>query len=709
MTSFIQPIPLPLHSRRTTVSPSVVNTPPTTCRASKPAQPYLSHTNAALNRAIRDRSPSRILPLLADHLAQPHQPESSQLWRNAVHACLQARNPTAVAAVLFRGLSSPLASNLRIAYFVQPLRFLASIPKWNLVFSLLDKMWLVGNAVTPDEKLIVNLANAAVHHRAYQICLKLFRLMRAHGTQMGPFSYSVLLKSHGRAGNVVAVNSVLAEIQLHHTPVDSILFNSAVDALVRCNNMGAALRLLAEDEYRPLLDVASYNTIIKGFAGRGLVADAFRVLDRMNANHCTPNDVTRNTLLLACVQAGDLDRAKSLIDATDSNGGLYQQNNPLLPQQQPQHLSTASSTAKHTKPSPHQISSSSKQLRIGLTSLMAGLADSGQLDEAMRLMDHMRELHLPPSSITYAALISSCIRCKAFAQARSLFHSFVEDELVSLPVCNAYISGLCRSGQTEQVMQAAATLDAMLSGNVCVAPDVDCFNSLLDGLVRIRDFAKAEEIMEIMHSNRTFRPNIVSYTIMMKGYGDTRQYRKAKGIFREMWRRRQRPDRVALNAFIKICIRSGDRNAAIRVLEHMELKKGAVCPGIQSYSPIITSYMREDNYDKSWEVYKRMRSQGIPLNEHFIQLLTMQFFDREGHKKPKLTERCAELLKHGLNDGVNVKVLRKCRRLMLTKLPNQRSRNLLDHLANEPEFHSVSEQIFARHGWNEINSGWRAL
>lgn len=535
--------------------------------------------------------------------------------------------------------------------------------------------------------------------------------MRAHGTAMGPFSYSVLLKSHGRARNVVAVNSVLAEIQQNQTQVDSVLLNSAVDALVRCDNMGAAMRLLAEHEYQPLLDVASYNTIIKGFAARGLVTDAFRVVDRMNANSCTPNSVTRNTLLLACVKAGDLNRAKSLLHVTDTQGQLHQQRNsqPLQKTQHVQQLSTPFTTAEQTNAPSHQVASSSKQMRIGLTSLMAGLADSGQIPEAMRLLDRMRELKLSPSSITYAALISSCFRCKDFIQVHSIFHSFVEDKLVSLPVCNAYISGLCRSAQTEHVMQAAATLDSMLSGKICVTPDVDCFNSLLDGLVRIRYFAKAEEILKIMHSHRAHRPNIVSYTIMMKGYGDTRQYRKAKNIFREMCRRRQRPDRVALNAFIKICIRSGDRNAAIRVLEHMELKKGTVSPGIQSYSPIITSYLREGDYDESWKIYMRMRSQGIPLNEHFIQLLTLQFFDREEHKKPNLTERCAELLKHGLNDGVNVKVLRKCRRIMLTHLPNQRSRNLLDTLANEPEFHSVSEQIFARHGWNEINSGWRAL
>ncbi|KAI0565218.1 hypothetical protein FGB62_21g421 [Gracilaria domingensis] len=561
-------------------------------------------------------------------------------------------------------------------------------------------MWAAANAVAPDEKLIVSLANTAVNRNSYRVSLKLFGLMRHHGIEMGPFSYSVLLKSHGRANNVVAVKSALAEISHRELQMDSVLLNSAIDALVRCNDLATAMRMLSDDANKPLLDVASYNTIIKGFARRGLVANAFGVIDTMKATRCSPNQVTRNTLLSACVQAGDFDRAWRLID--DKEAGLPPINSsPTTP-------ALDASPAPPQRRNAEQNDSSSLQLTIAMTSLMSGLADAGKVDEALKLFNRMKEKNIPPSSITYASIISACFRNKECDRAREMFQSFVDDDVISLEVCNAYMSGLCNSRQAENVQLAATVLGDMLSRKLHVFPDIHSFNCLLDGLVGISNFEQAEHTMKLMHANKV-RPTIASFTILMKGYSDSGQYGQAKRTFRELSRRRVRPDRIALNAFINVCVRSGDMAAAEHVVGYMEQRKGAISPSVQSYGPLIASYMRHGKFDQGWESYERMRSQGIPLNEYLMQYMTIQLSQNDGRVRTKQVQTCAQLLKDGLTDGISVKLLRKCRKKMLAELKSRRSREALNQLANEPEFRPPSEQIFDRHGWNKIDSGWRVL
>ncbi|CAN8077067.1 unnamed protein product [Agarophyton chilense] len=698
MAAFLPPLGLP-RPRCDRVVPTIASAPSPICLAASPPRSFPPDSHSDLRHAIHECAPSRILPLLTRRLAQSDPPVSPQLWRSALNACLTARNPNAVAAVLFRGLDSPLAVSLHISSFVHPLKFLASISKWNLLFPLLDSMWLVGNAVAPDEKLIVTLANIAVNRDNYRVCLKLFRLMRHHGIEMGPFSYSVLLKSHGRARNVVAVKSALSKICSSKLKVDSVLLNSAVDALVRCNDLSAAMRLIAEDDNKPLLDVSSYNTIIKGFASRGLVSDAFKVVDTMKAAQCTPNQVTTNTLLSACAHAGHFDQAWSLIDNIDFEAPKAKSVT---------HVPKALSSPQQRRGAKHN-SSSSIQLTIAITSLISGLAQAGRVDEALELFSRMKEIKIPPSSITYASLISACFRCNATGRARELFQSFIGDDVISIEVCNAYMSGLCHSRQEENLKQAAAVLDDMLTRKIHIFPDIHSFNCLLDAWVSIRNFEQAELIMELMQANK-IRPSITSYTILLRGYSDTGQYGDAKRAFRELSRRRLRPDRIALNAFINVCVRSGDLRAAERVVAQMEQRKGAISPSAKSYSPIIASYFRHGKFDEGWQLYERMRSQKIPLNEYLVQYMTIQLSqnnDIQGNTDQ--VQYCAQLLKDGLADGVNVKMLRRCRKKMLGELRSKRNREALNQLANEPEFRLVSEQIFDRHGWNQIDSGWRVF
>lgn len=708
MYFFIAPI-LPRHDDsfplrqvpRITYRPTVFRGTPVLC-ADGPSPPKRPNppTEVLLANAIRTSATTEIPRLLSIQLSEECVNRiTPSLWKTAVGSLLSARNIPGATNALQSGLSSYLAPDLRIAHFVQPLRTIARAGRWRAVFTVLGDMARVGGGVCPDERLLVSLANIAIEKKAYTVCLRMFDFMKTNSISLGPVGYSVLLKSHGRARNVVAVKNVVAEMFDTKIEMDSILLNSAVDALVRCDDLNAASELLDDDAYVDLHDAASYNTMIKGFVGRGLVERAFGMVDTMRGQGCEPNSVTRNTLLSACVRVGDFSKAWSLVDSGNETG-MTTPRNAEENGDVSQFRQTGTRDLSDSDQADHD-----KQRTIALTSLLCGLADVGRISEAQALLSDMSRRGAPPSAITYAAFLTSCFRQSAVEDAIYIFNAMPRDQPRTITVCNAYLAGLCKTDDVTHVDRAAAFVDEMLDSKGGVRPNVETFNLLMSGFVRHQDFDQAEFYLKRMSEARV-RPNIVSYTVLMKGYGDTRQYTKAKMMFREISRRHIRPDGVALNAFVSICASSGDTRSAQRVLEYMEREGGGLSPTAYSYTPLMRAFSRMKKDEEVWATYKRMRGKGILVHDFEIDLLCDHVTSSLPTEENAI--QSAQLLRDAQNDGISTHTLRKARRKLLAVF---RETRLARHFRglNTPDFLSPSEEIFQKHGWNEIDSGWRVI
>jgi len=69
-----------------------------------------------------------------------------------------------------------------------------------------------------------------------------------------------------------------------------------------------------ENEPEPIVDVVSYNTVIKGFAQAGLLPRCFDCLHEMRSKGLEPDDVTFGTLLDICIADNDMGAANQVVD-----------------------------------------------------------------------------------------------------------------------------------------------------------------------------------------------------------------------------------------------------------------------------------------------------------------------------------------------------------------------------------------------------------
>lgn len=636
-----------------------------------------------LHLAISTRNTAQIPALLHAHLST-HQPTLS-LYRSALSACLC--DPDALLPLLHLLLHRPPPALPR-ALLVSPLLALARAARWPDLLALLDRLSAHGPHVAPDARLLVSLANVAVDGRAYPRSLALLCRVRDAGFALGPVGFSVLLKCHGRAGNVAEVRRVVADLMRGQILVDSVLLNSAVDALVRCGDVVAAERLVRCERFAAVVDVQTFNTLIKGLSQAGLLRRAFAVVEEMRDAAVPPNDVTHNTLLHACANAGDFDAAWRMADAVAKGQG-----NAQLEVGQP------------------------PQLTIALTSLIAGLAESGRFEEAVALLNDMARRKAPPSDVTYAALISACFKRGAVKEAVRVYRD-IPVELRSVGAVNAIVAGLCADGRRQSLQFAEKVVDELVSKRPKggVRPNADTFNALLDGFMQVGMYAKAEKCLKAMEGQGC-KPTIVSFTIMMKGYAGGKMFGKAKKMFREISRRGIEPDRVSLAAFVDTCARSGDTRSAFRVLEYMEKKGGTLGPDAQTYTPLIFAYMKTSDVKKARDTYIRMRKNQVPLNVYLVKLLTAHVVRLatavlKGEDRRVSLDAVvmagANIIRDAHADGVDDRVLRTCRRQMLKVCINTRAKRHFRGL-DFPEIRSASETIFEKHGWNDIDSRWRVL
>lgn len=364
-----------------------------------------------------------------------------------------------------------------------------------------------------------------------------------------------------------------------------------------------------------------------------------------------------------------------------------------------------------------------------MTTLLSVLVKADRVDEAFQLLEDMRSRGAPPNSITYASLITACLKKRDVDRAMIVFDATeyeLDDTRRPIRDCivlGALVTGLCRLGSEEHVHIAAdmirdlfdqVRVDAGDNNVNNLRPTVNLMNAIVQGYVQHGLLEEAEQWLAMMRRQR-IRPTIISYTSLMRGYANAKQYENAKETFREMSRRRLQVDRVALNVFVSVCAHSGDEQAADKVLQYMERSGGGISPTAQSYIPLVNLYARAENDDGVWAIYDRMRSQRVPVNDFTMDLVVDYILRvvvrRRGQTEDteeRLVERGGQVLRDGLQDAVSEKLLRRSKRKLVNAFSDELCRKHFGGL-NTAEFRSASETIFERHGWNNIDSGWRVL
>ena len=439
------------------------------------------------------------------------------------------------------------------------------------------------------EGLVSIVLNACADAGRMDMTRNMLRIMRECEVPIGLLTFCILIKGHGRAGDVARVQRTYATMRQMQLAPDLATLNALLDAYARNGRLAEAESVLGDmRKYGVEPSARTYNTLIKGYSSAGQMRDAFAVVRRMRTELGPrgPNEVTYSTLIHACVRGGQLHRARQIL------AWMAEPSNPLTPDV------------------------------WAYTALMRGLlADTrggdDHVSEALALLDEMLSARVRPNAATVSTLINGCFDRGNVSAARLVGHAVsahaaaAGDARLARAAEEAMIVGLCRplyqygseqytsalasasdsasaaSALQEETGRARDTLrlrDALRLFVSCVSSDDEggssnkrrlgtrTCNALLAALVAEGEVTSAGKVLQAMEDGSSEPANAYSYCIMMAAYGSRRQLRQAEQLWKRLWEQGW-VDTVALNAWIQVCVSNGEMRRALQAFQNTKAEQ----------------------------------------------------------------------------------------------------------------------------------------
>ncbi|KAL3844409.1 hypothetical protein ACJIZ3_001812 [Penstemon smallii] len=196
--------------------------------------------------------------------------------------------------------------------------------------------------------------------------------------------------------------------------------------------------------------------------------------------------------------------------------------------------------------------------------------DKGELDEAIGLMREMGLIDLYPDMVTYVSVLK----------------------------------GLCDVGRLED----AFGLIKVMKGHNCI-PNAVIYSTLLDGICRHGTLERGMEFLgELERGNEKSKPNLVTYTIMIKGFVEKGRAIEAMRVLDQMSDSNIKPNRVTIVALLDGLCKEGCVEEACKVID--KVSGGNICYE-ELYSLLVVSLLRSGKHKESEEMYRMMVARGM--------------------------------------------------------------------------------------------------
>ncbi|MCL7041566.1 hypothetical protein MKW94_028201 [Papaver nudicaule] len=323
----------------------------------------------------------------------------------------------------------------------------------------------------------------------------------------------------------------------------------------------------------PVRDKVSWNTLISGYARNGKMNEALDMFSRMSER----DTISWNTMITGFLQNGDVVRAMELFKEMPQRdsasisavvSGLIQNGK----------LDEAAKVLFEIK----SLCNGEADLIHAYNTLMAGYGQCGRIVEARRLFDHIpshpdvgrgeKQVSFVKNVVSWNSMMMCYIKVGDLSSARELFDDMLERDVISW---NTMISAYA---QVSNLEEAAKLFYEMPN------PDSQSWNSMISGYALSGDLELARNFFD-----KTPNKSLVSWNSMISGYEQNGEHSEAVGLFQQLLRESERPDKHTLSAVLSACAGLSALHLGMQI--HQLVMK-LVIADIPINNSLITMYSR---------------------------------------------------------------------------------------------------------------------
>merc|ERR1719271_1413770 len=126
-----------------------------------------------------------------------------------------------------------------------------------------------------------------------------------------------MIRNCAAENNLKGAFSVFQSLEQSGVDLNSVIFNTVLDACVECHDLKAAEAWMEQTKKAGMADVVSFNTLIKAHLQSSNFDKARSLMEEMRKDGLQPNRVTFNELINAMVNKGGAGRRNQTWDIVD--------------------------------------------------------------------------------------------------------------------------------------------------------------------------------------------------------------------------------------------------------------------------------------------------------------------------------------------------------------------------------------------------------
>ncbi|KAJ0082872.1 hypothetical protein Patl1_11562 [Pistacia atlantica] len=347
---------------------------------------------------------------------------------------------------------------------------------------------------------------------------------------------------------------------------DIFSWNAILGAQCKAQNLELAYNLFDE---MPERNVVSWNNVISALVRKGFEEKALRVYCRMIEEGYVPTHFTLASVLSACAALLDVvqgRRCHGLAVKIGLDKNMYVGNALLC----------VYAKCGWTRCAVRVFGEMDAPNEVSFTTMMGGLALTDRVVEALEMFRLMCRKGVCIDSVSLSSVLGVCARGSGGNS-----HGFVESD-----------DGFFSNVHGKQVH--CLTIKLGFEG------DLHLSNSLLDMYAKNGDMDGAEVVFANLSE-----VSVVSWNVMIAGYGQRYESKKAIECLKRMQVRGFEPDEVTYINMLAACVKSGDIETGRQMFDSM------LIPSVSSWNAMLSGYSQIENHREAIKLFRDMQFRGL--------------------------------------------------------------------------------------------------
>merc|ERR1719269_248211 len=377
-----------------------------------------------------------------------------------------------------------------------------------------------------------------------------------------------MMRARSKENDLEGAMQVFRKLQSSGVQLTALAYNALLDSCVQCGKVHVALQHFKEMQDLGLVDVVSYNTLLKAYLKQGQIVKARKLLGEMAENNIQANQVTYNEMLNALVTVKDRKEMWALVREMNAMGMR-----------------------------PNSVTCS-----IILKSLTSHSAPD-DVRQAMALIDN---LHEDMDEVLFASVIEACVRIGQLDLLSQKLQQYASKGGLAGLTAPTYGSMIKAYGRARDIERVRELWGEMRRRHV--KPTSITLGCMVDALVTNAQPEEALALVQDISTDAQTRDilNTVVYSTLLKGFAQSRQPEKVQKVFEEMQEAGIACNTVSYNTMIDANARTGRMDRCDELFQQMQA--AGVSPDIITYSTLVKGYCMDGDIDKGFAVLNDMTS-----------------------------------------------------------------------------------------------------